>query len=56
MNTLLAKRKANIGSYISYDVRKTSFNRLRLLITNLMLDIEKDFVSYSYEIKKEDWM
>lgn len=55
INSLLAKRKNNINNYITNDITKAQFNRLRMLINQLLLDIEKDFTS-TYRIDKEDWM
>lgn len=55
INSLLAKRKNNINNYITNDITKAQFNRLRMLINQLLLDIEKDFTS-TYIIDKEDWM
>lgn len=55
INSLLAKRKNSVNKDMTKDITKTQFNRLRMLVTQLLLDIEKDFTS-TYIIDKEDWM
>lgn len=55
INSLLAKRKNSVNKDMTKDITRTQFNRLRMLVTQLLLDIEKDFTS-TYIIDKEGWM